>query len=130
MSLLKVSLCINRPKQRLLCMDIRSGCRSKRSPTPWKNKTFFFSQYGGPFCSFFSMGSALCYVFLLMKGFFHCLEAFLLVSLYVGGGGPFCCVFLLVWGLFHNVGAFLLVFLYLGRLLSLWFFLWACSFPL
>ena len=52
-SLLKVSLCINRPKQRLVCMDTRRGCRSKRSLTPWKNKKQFFFTVWWPFCYFF-----------------------------------------------------------------------------
>ena len=135
MSLLKVSLCINRPKQRLLCMDTRRGCRSKRSTTPWMNKNFFFSLYGGPFCSFFSMGRALCYVFLLMRGFFHCMEAFLLLFLYVGGlfatSSSWCGAFFTMWGpfllFFLHVGDF---FVFMGDFMSLCVFLWACPFLL
>ena len=104
MSLLKVSLCINGPKQRLLCMDTRRGCRSKRSPTHWKNKNIFFFLYGGPFCYFFSMGRTLCYVVLLMRGLFHCKEAFLLPLLYVGGlfatSSSWCGAFFTMWGPF------------------------------
>ena len=132
MSLLKVSLCINRPKQRLLCIDTRRGCRSKRSPTPWKNKNIFFSLHGGPFCYFFSMVRALCYVFLLGRGFFHRMEAFLLLFLYVGGlfatsscwcgafftmWGPFC-YFFSIWGDF-----FVFMFFFMGLPLPLVIFL-------
>ena len=100
-------------------MDTRKGCRSKRSPTPRKNKNIFFSLHGGPFCHFFSMGRALCYVFFFMKVFFHCMEAFLL--LFILCEGLFCYVFLLVWGLFHNVGAFFAIFSPCGEtFLSLW----------
>ena len=130
MPLLKDPLCINRAKQRLLCMDTHRGCRSKRLPTPWKKKNFlFFSLYEGPFCYILSMGRALCYVFLLMRGFFHRMEGFLLLFIYAGG--PFCYVFLLVWGLFHYF------FLHVGGLFCLrggfyvfMVFLWACPFPL
>ena len=106
MSLLKVSLCINRPKQRLLCMDTRNGCRSKRSPTPWKNKNIFFHCLGGLFATFFSMGDFLCCVSFLMRGFFHCIEAFLLL---------FLCMGLLLRlspgvGLFSQSGGFLATF--------------------
>ena len=134
MSLLKVSLCI-RPKQRLLCMDTRRGCRSKRSPTPWENKNIFFSLYGR-LLLLFSMGRALCYVFLLMRVFIHRMEAFLLLFHYVGGafllrlspgvgpfsqcGGFFCYFFLHLGGLFCLHGEF---HVFMG-------FLWACSFPL
>ena len=105
MSLLKVSLCINRPKQRLLCMDTRGwgGCKSKRSLTPWKNKNIFFHCMGGLF-AIFSMGRASCYVFLLMRVFFHCMEAFLLLFLYVGSlfakFSSWCVAFFTMWGPF------------------------------
>ena len=74
MSLLKVSLCINRPKQRLLCMDTRRWCRSKRSPTPWKNKIIFFAVWR-PFC----------YVFLLAWGLFHNVGAFFAIIFFMWG---------------------------------------------
>ena len=106
MSLLKVSLCINRPKQRLLCMDTHRGCRSKRSPTPWKNKNIFFRCMGGLFATFFPWGGFMLR-FSSYKDFFHRMEAFLLLF---SRGGLFCYVFLLVWGLFHNVGAFFAIF--------------------
>ena len=107
-SLLKVSLCINRPKQRLVCMDTRRGCRSKRSLTPWKNKKqFFFYCMGGLFAIFF-YGRALCYVFLFM-GVFFSLYGGLFVTFFLRGG-PFCYVFLLACGFFHYVGAFFVIF--------------------
>ena len=50
MSLLKVSLCINGPKQRLLCMDTRRGAGVSTSPpTPERTKTFFFAVWGNFF---------------------------------------------------------------------------------
>ena len=141
MSLLKVSLCINMPKQRLLSMDVRRGCRSKRSPTLWKNKNFF-SLYGGLFCYFFSMGRALCYVFLLMSFFFIVWRPFC-YFFYVGAFllrlPPGVRPFSQCGGLFHNVGAFFLEFVSLfgGTFLSSWgilclykFFLWGCPFIL
>ena len=128
-SLLKVSLCINRPKQRLVCMDTRRGCRSKRSLTPWKNKKqFFFYCMGGLFAIFF-YGRALCYVFLFMGVFFHCMEAFLLLFFTWGAfllrlppgvwlfslcGGLFCYFFsicgdfLSSWGILCLYGFFLM----------------------
>ena len=130
MSLLKVSLCINRPKQRLLCMDTRRGCRSKRSPTPWKSKNIFFRFMGGLFATFFSMGRALCYVFLLIR-FFYRMEAVLLLFFTWGafllrlppGVGPFS----------QCGGLFCYFFLHVGELLCLhggfyvfMFFLWGC----
>ena len=132
MSLLKVSLCINRPNQRLLCIVTRKGCRCKRSPTPRKNKNIFFAVWGA-FLLLFSMGRALCYVFLLMRGFFHRMEAFLLLFLYMGAflprlppgvgpfsqcGGRFCYFFLHVGGLFCLHGGF---YVFMA-------FLWACPF--
>ena len=69
MSLLKVSLCINRPKQKLMCMDAHRGRRSKHSPTPWKNRNIFLAIWGGGLMLLFSMWVRLCYVFLLMRGF-------------------------------------------------------------
>ena len=129
MSLLKVALCINRPKQRLLCMDTRRGCRSKRSPTPGRTKKFF-SLYGGSFCYFFSVGRALCYVFLLMRGFFHryfffTWGAFLLrlppgVGPFSQCGGLFCYFFLHVVGLFCLHGGFhVFMFFFMGLPLPL-----------
>ena len=79
MSLLKVSLCIN-----TIVHGRTQGCRSKRSPIPWKNKNIFFRYMGGLFCYFFSMWEPLCYVFLFMRGLFHRLEAFSLLFLYTG----------------------------------------------
>ena len=120
--------------KRLLYMDTRRGCWSKRSPTPGKTKTFFFAVWG-----------AFLLLFFHREGFmlrFFSYEG--LLSLYGGlfatfslRGGLFCYVFLLVWGLFHNVGAFFANFLslwgdffvFIGDFMSLWFFLWACPFP-
>ena len=113
--------------KRLLYMDIRRGCWSKRSATPWKNKNIFFSLYGGPFCYYFSIGRALCYVFLLMRDFFHCMEAFLLLFLNVGvfllrlppGVGPFSQCGGLFANFFSMWGDF---FVFIGDFMSLWFF--------
>ena len=130
MSQLKVSLCINRPKQRLLCMDTRRGCRSKRSPTPWKNKNISFAIWVF-FCYFLSMGRALCYVFLLMRGFFHRMEALLLLFLYVGGlfatssswcGAFFTMPFLLFFSPFG--GTF-----FMADFMSLWGFFMGLPLP-
>ena len=85
MSLLKVSLCINGPKQRLLCMDTRRGAGVSAHPPPEKKKKNF-SLYGGPFCYYFSIWRALCYVFLLMRAFFIVWR-------------PFCYLFF-TWGAF------------------------------
>ena len=121
MSLLKVSLCINRPKQRLLCMDTHSGCRSKRSLTPWKNKKLFFSLYGGPFCYFF-YGKGFMLRFSSYEGFFSLYGglfatfslrggAFLLrlppgVWLFSQRGGHFWGDFLSSWGILCLYGFF------------------------
>ena len=99
MSLLKVSLCINRPRQRPLCIDARRGCGSNRLPTPWKNKNIFFHY-------FFSKWGPFCYIFLLMRGVLSFEGLFATFSLRVF----FCYVFHLMWGFFHHVGAFLLLF--------------------
>ena len=121
--------------KRLLYMDTRRGCWSKRSATPLEKQKHFFSLYGGPFCYYFSMGRALCYVFLLMRDFFHCMEAFLLLFLYVGGffatSSSWCGTFFTMWGPFLLIffsmwGAF---FVFIGDFMSLWFFLCACPFP-
>ena len=127
MSLLKVSLCINRPKQRLLCMDTRRGCRSRRLPTPWKNKKKIFRCMGGLFAPFFH-GEGFILRFSSDEGFFHRMEAFLLLSLYVGG--LFGYVFLLVWGIFRNVGALFAIIFSMWGFYVLMGFLWACPFPL
>ena len=127
MSLLKVSLCINRPKQRLLCMDTRRGCRRKRSPTPWKNKKIFFSLYGGSVCSFFH-GEGFMLRFSSDEGFFSSYGG--LFATFSLRGGLFCYVFLLVWGLFHNVRAFFAIifsiwedfFVFMEDFMSLWVF--------
>ena len=64
----------------------RGGCKSRRSPPPWKR--------------IFWGGGLFCYVFHLMGGLFHHVEAFLLLfspcgGLFApfflcGGGGLFC----------------------------------------
>ena len=96
MSLLKVSLCINRPKQRLLCMDTRRGCRSKRSPTPWKNKNFFFAVWGAFLLLFFT--GRLCYFFITWGAFLLRLPPD--VGPFSQCRGLFCYYFLHVGGLF------------------------------
>ena len=93
--------------KRLLYMDTRRGCWSKRSPTPLEKQKHFFSLYGGPFCYYFSIGRALCYVFLLMRDFFHCMEAFLLLFLYLGSffatSFSWCGAFFTMWGPFSLI---------------------------
>ena len=129
MSLLKVSLCINRPKQRLLCMDTRRGCRSKCSPTPWKNKNFFFFAICGAFLLLFFHGEGFMLRFSFYEGLFSSYGG--LFATFSLCGGPFCYVFLLVWGLFHNVGAFFAIFfsiwgdffVFMGDYMSLCFFM-------
>ena len=109
------------------------GAGVNAHPPPRKTKTFF-SQYGGPFCYYFSIGRALCYVFLLMRDFFHCMEAFLLLFLYVVGffatSSSWCGAF------FTMLGPFLLIFSLCGGtflsswgILCLYGFFWACPFP-
>ena len=134
MSLLKVSLCINRPKQRLLCMDTHRGCRSKRSSTPWKNKNIFFSLYGGLFATFFPWGGLYATFFFLLGAFFMVWRPF--------------CNFFFTWGVFllrlppgvgpfsQCGGLFCYFLLHLGGLFCLhggfyvfMFFLWACPSP-
>ena len=94
MSLLKVSLCVNGPNQKTIVHGHTQGEKQKH----------FFSLYGEPFCSYFSIWRALCYVFLLMRDFFHCMEAFLLLFLYVGGffatSSSWCGAFFTMWGPF------------------------------
>ena len=89
--------------KRLLYMDTRRGCWSKRSATPLEKQKHFFAVWGA-FCYYFSIGGALCYVFLLMRDFFHCMEAFLLLFLYVGGffatSSSWCGAFFTMWGPF------------------------------
>ena len=128
MSLLKVSLSINRPKQRLLCMDTRRGCRSKRSPIPWKNKNIFFSYMGGLFATSFPWGGLYTTFFSLWSFFFHNKDALLLLFLYVEGlfttSSSWCGAFFTMWG------PFLLFFslcggentTFMGDFMSLWFF--------
>ena len=130
MSQLKVSLCISRPKQRLLCMDTRRGCRSKRSPTPWKSKNIFFRCMGGLFVTFFSMGRALCYVFFTYKGFVIVWRLF--CYFFLRGGlfvtsSSWCGTFFTMWG------PFLLFFSPCGGtslsswgILCIYVFLWGC----
>ena len=129
MSLLKVSLCINSPKQRLLCMDTRRECRSKRSLTPWKNKKHFIS----PFCYFFyeegfmlRSSSYEVFFFIVWRPFcyfFFTWGAFLLrrppgVGLFSQCGGLFCYFFLHLGGLFVFMGDFMsLCFFLMGLLL-------------
>ena len=118
MSLLKVSLCINRPKQRLLCMDTRRGCRSKRSPTPWKNKNIYFRCMGGFFATFFH-GEGFMLRFSSYEGLFSSYGS--LIATFSLRGGPFYYVLPLVWDPFHNVGAFFAIFFSIwGYFLSSW----------
>ena len=130
MSLLKVSLCINRPKQGLLCMDTHRGCRSKRSPTPWKNKIIFFCCMGA-FLLLFIHGEGFMLRFSFYEGF--CSSYGDLFATFFLRWGPFCYVFLLVWDFFHNVGAFFAnfslcahmwgeFFVFMGDFMSLWVF--------
>ena len=117
--------------KRLLYMDTRRGCWSKRSATPLEKQKHFFSL----FLLLFFHGEGFMLRFSSYEG---------LLSLYGGlfatfslRGGLFCYVFLLVWGLFHNVGAFFAnffsmwgdFFVFIRDFMSLWFFLWACPFP-
>ena len=126
MSLLKVSLCINRPKQRLLCMDTRRGCRSKRSPTPWKNKNIFFTVWGA-FLLLFSMGRALCFFVFLWGAFFIVWRPF---CYFFFTWGAFLPRFPLGVGLFSQCGGLFSLFfsmwgdffVFMGNFKSLWFF--------
>ena len=123
MLLLKVSLCINRPKQRLLIVyGHTQGCRSKRSPTPWKKKNIYFRCMG-----------AFLLLFILEEGFMLRFSSHgVLFSSYRG----LLATFSLRRGLFHNVGAiFAIFFLHVAGLFCLhvgfyvfMFFLWACLF--
>ena len=139
MSLLKVSLCINRPKQRLLGMDTRRGCRSKRSPPPpGRTKTFFFAVWGA-FLLLFFHGGGFILRFSCYEGLFYCMEAFLLLFLYVGTfllrlspgvglfsqcGGLFGSFFLYVGGLFCLHGGFyVFMVFFMGLLLPSMIFL-------
>ena len=113
MSLLKVSLCINRPKQRLLFMDTHhSDCIYKyvgvsARPPPGRTKTFFFAVWGA-FLLLFFHGEGFMLRFSSYESLFSLYGGFFATfSLRVG---PFCYVFLLVWGLFHNVEAFFAIF--------------------
>ena len=111
MSLLKVSLCIGLNKD--YCTWTHAwGAEVSARPPPGRTKTFFFAVWGA-FLLLFSMGRALCYVYLLMGGFFHCMDG--LFATFSLRGGPFCYVFFLVWDLFHNVGAFFAIFFSLWR---------------
>ena len=134
MSLLKVSLCINRPKQILLCLDTRRGCRSKRSPTPWKKK--FFCAVWGTFLLLFFHGEGFMLRFSSDEGlFFYRMETFLLLFLYVEGhfatSSSWCGAFFTMWEpflpFFLHVGG---IFVFMGDFISLCVFLWACPFPL
>ena len=103
--------------KRLLYMDTRRGCWSKRSATPLEKQKHFFRCMGGLFATIFPMGRALCYVFLLMRDFFPCMEAFLLLFLYVGGffatSSSWCGALFTMWG------PFLLIFSLCGGLFCL-----------
>ena len=57
-------------------------------PPPGRTKQFFFL-YGGPFCSFFFTGRALCYVFLLMRVFFSSYGGLFATFSLRGEGGGF-----------------------------------------
>ena len=124
MSLLKVSLCVNRLKQRPLCMDTRRGAGVSAIPPHGKTKFLFFSA----FLLLFFTGRVLCYVFLLMRGFFHRMETFLLLFLYVGGlfatSSSWCGAFFIMLGpfllLFSPCGGDFFVFMV--DFMSLWLF--------
>ena len=113
--------------KRLLYMDTRRGCWSKRSPTPWKNKNIFFRCMGGLFATIFPLGGLYATFFFLCGTSFIVWRPFcyLFFTWWL-----FCYVFLLVWGLFHNVGAFFAnffsmwgdCFVFKGYFMSLWFF--------
>ena len=118
MSLLKVSLCINRPKQRLLCMDTGRGCRSKRSTTPLKNKNIFCAVWGA-FLLLFFHGEGFMLRFSSYEGLFFIVWRPFCYFFFTWG--PFCYVFLLVWGLFHNMRVFFAIFSpFGGTFLSSW----------
>ena len=135
MSLLKVSLCINRPKQRLLCMDNAGGVGISARPPPGRTKKFFFRCMRGLFAPFFP-GEGFMLRFSSDEGLFSSYGG--LFATFSLRGGPFCYVFLLVWGLFHNVGAFFAIifsmwgdfFCLHGGFYVFMVFLWACPFPL
>ena len=117
MLLLKVSLCINRPKQRLLIVyGHTQGCRSKRSPTPWKKKNIYFRCMG-----------AFLLLFILEEGFMLRFSSYgVLFSSYRG----LLATFSLRRGLFHNVGAIFAIFFSMWRdfFVSMWDFMSLCFF--
>ena len=73
------------------------------------------------------MGRALCYIFLLMRVFFHRMEAFLLLFLYVRGlfatSSSWCGALFTMWGpfllFFSPFGG---LFVFMGDYMSLCFF--------
>ena len=113
--------------KRLLYMDTRRGCWSKRSPTPWKNENFFFAVWGAFLLLFFHREGFMLR-FSSYEGLFHCMEAFLLLFLYVGGffatSSFWCGAFFTTWGpfllFFSPCGRTFFVFI--GDFMSLWFF--------
>ena len=138
MSLLKASLCINRPKQRLLCMDTLRGCRSKRLPTYWKNKNFLYFVVWGAFLLLSFHGEGFMLRFSSYEGLFSSYGG-LFATFSLGGGGclfatssSWCGAFFTMWGpfllffFFHVGGLFCLH----GGFYVFMDFLWACPFPL
>ena len=138
MSLLKVSFCIYKPKQRLLFMDTRRGCRSKRSPTPWKNQNIFFRCMEGHFATFFH-GEGFMLRFYSYEVFISSYGSLFATFLLRGGGGAFLLHLPFGVGRFSQCrGLFCYFFLHVREpFLSSWgilclygFFSWACPFPL
>ena len=84
-------------------MDTRRGCRSKRSPAPWKNKNICFRCMEDLFAPFF-LGEGFILRLSSYGGLFHRMEAFLLLFLYVGGlfatFSSWCGAFFTMWGPF------------------------------
>ena len=119
MSLLKVSLCINRSKQRLLCMDTRRGYRSKRSIAPPGRTKTLFSLYGGAFLLLFFHGEGFMLHFSSYKGLFSSYGGLFATSSSCCGpfsqcGGLFCYFFLHVAGLLSSWGILCLYVFFYG----------------
>ena len=137
MSLLKASLCINRPKQRLLCLDTRRGCRSKRLPTPWKNKNFLYFVVWGAFLLLSFHGEGFMLRFSSYEGLFSSYGGLFATFSLRGGGafllrlppgvGPFSqcgglfCYFFSMWEDF---------FVFMGDFMSSWIFYGLAPSPL
>ena len=92
MSLLKVSLCINRPKQR--------HTQGEGFMLRFSSDEGLFSSYGGLLLLFLYVEGPFCYVFLLVWGLFH-------------NVGAFFAIIFSMWGDF---------FVFMGDFMFLWFF--------